>query len=47
LPFDKDIEEAHDPYVLMRDAYLQNREFKIYNGEPPSPDYDALLEEEF
>ncbi len=46
LPFDKDIEEAHDPYVLVRDAYLQNREFNIYNGEPPSPDYDALLEEE-
>lgn len=47
LPFDKDIEEAHDPYVLMRDAYLQNREFNIYNGDPPTPDYDALLEEEY
>lgn len=47
LPFDKDMEEAHDPYVLMRDAYLQNREFNIYDGEPPAPDYDALLDEEF
>jgi len=47
LPFDKDIEEAHDPYVLVRDAYLQNREFNIYNGDPPSPDYDALLEEDY
>jgi phospholipid-binding lipoprotein MlaA len=46
LPFDQDLKEANDPYALMRDAYLQNREFKIYDGEPPSPDYDALLEEE-
>jgi phospholipid-binding lipoprotein MlaA len=46
LPFEKDIQEAHDPYALMRDAYLQNREFNIYNGDPPSPDYDALLEED-
>jgi len=45
LPFDKDLEAAHDPYVLMRDAYLQNREFNIYDGNPPEPDYDALLED--
>ena len=25
------------PYVLIRDVWLQNREFKIYNGEPPQP----------
>jgi hypothetical protein len=29
----------------MRDVYLQNREFNIYDGEPPEPDYEALLEE--
>jgi hypothetical protein len=29
----------------VRDVYLQNREFRIYDGEPPAPDYDALLEE--
>ena len=45
LPFDSDLAEARDPYLLMRDVYLQNREFKIYDGEPPAPDYDALLEE--
>lgn len=45
LPFDKDIKEANDPYVLIRDAYLQNREYLIYNGDPPAPDYDAMLEE--
>lgn len=29
LPTDKLIDEAFDPYVFMRDAYLQNREGKI------------------
>jgi len=45
LPFDQQAEEAADPYVLIRDVYLQNREFKIYDGDPPAPDYDALLED--
>jgi len=45
LSYDKDIQDASDPYAFVRDAYLQNREFEIYNGEPPAPDYDSLLEE--
>jgi phospholipid-binding lipoprotein MlaA len=45
LPFQSDIDNASDPYAFMRDVYLQNREYKIYDGEPPEPDYDALLEE--
>jgi phospholipid-binding lipoprotein MlaA len=45
LPFDDDIEAAHDPYVLIRDAFLQRREFLIHDGDPPVPDYDALLED--
>ena len=45
LPLQADIDAAADPYVLFRDVYLQNREFDIYDGDPPAPDYDALLEE--
>ncbi len=45
LPFQAELDAANDPYVLIRDAYLQNREFNIYDGNPPAPDYDALLEE--
>jgi len=45
LPLDEDIKAATDPYALIRDAYLQRREFLIYDGDPPAPDYDALLEE--
>ena len=44
LPFDEQLQAAPDPYVMVRDVYLQNREFKIYDGDPPAPDYDALLE---
>jgi phospholipid-binding lipoprotein MlaA len=45
LPLDADINAAADPYVLVRDVYLQNREFEIYDGEPPAPDYDSMLDE--
>lgn len=45
LPLQAEIDSAADPYVLIRDVYLQRREYEIYNGDPPAPDYDALLEE--
>jgi phospholipid-binding lipoprotein MlaA len=45
LPLQADIDAAADPYVLIRDVYLQRREFEIYDGDPPAPDYEALLEE--
>ena len=45
LPLQTDIDAADDPYVLIRDVYLQNRAFDIFDGDPPAPDYDALLEE--
>lgn len=46
LPFQEQIDQANDPYILIRDVYLQNREFEIYDGDPPAPDYDALLEDD-
>jgi phospholipid-binding lipoprotein MlaA len=45
LPFQEDIDAASDPYVLVRDVWLQNREYRIHDGDPPETDYDALLEE--
>jgi phospholipid-binding lipoprotein MlaA len=45
LPLQADLDAAADPYVLIRDVFLQRREFEIFNGDPPAPDYDALLEE--
>ncbi|KAA9130923.1 VacJ family lipoprotein [Marinihelvus fidelis] len=45
LPRDEQISSAYDPYVLIRDAWLQNRTYLIYDGEPPEPDYDAYLQD--
>jgi phospholipid-binding lipoprotein MlaA len=45
LQFDADLLDANDPYVLIRDAWLQRREFLIYNGDPPAPDYESMLED--
>ena len=45
LPYDEDLLNANDPYVLIRDAWLQRREFLIFDGDPPAPDYEAMLED--
>ena len=29
------IDSAYDPYTFVRDAYLQNRRYNIYDGNPP------------
>lgn len=45
LPQDQAVLDSYDPYLFVRDAWLQRREFLIYDGNPPEPDYDAFLEE--
>jgi len=45
LPQDKALYEAYDPYLFLRDAWLQNRAYLIHDGEPPSPDYEDYLDE--
>jgi phospholipid-binding lipoprotein MlaA len=45
MPFQAELDSASDPYVLVRDVYLQNRAYRIFDGNPPETDYDALLEE--
>jgi phospholipid-binding lipoprotein MlaA len=45
MPFQAELDAASDPYALVRDVWLQNREFQIYDGDTPETDYDALLEE--
>lgn len=45
LSADRELREAFDPYVFMRDAYLQNRRFRIFDGE--LPDDDLLLDDLF
>lgn len=38
LPLDAQIAQSTDPYVFVREAYLQRRNYLIYDGEPPLED---------
>ncbi|MCW8831210.1 MAG: VacJ family lipoprotein [Gammaproteobacteria bacterium] len=44
----KDIvdETAPDPYAFIRDAWMQRRKNKVYDGNPPEEDEDDLFEED-
>ena len=43
------LDDSNDPYIALRESYRQNREFKVYDGEPPADDemYDEDLYDEF
>lgn len=50
LAADKLLEDSKDPYITMRESFLQNREYQIYDGNPPVDDdfYDDFEDfEEF
>jgi phospholipid-binding lipoprotein MlaA len=42
------IEDSYDRYLAIRESYLQNRRFRIFDGNPPEDDdfYDEFLEED-
>jgi phospholipid-binding lipoprotein MlaA len=48
LTVDKLLEDSKDPYITLRETYLQNREYQIYDGDPPEDDefFDEFLEED-
>jgi phospholipid-binding lipoprotein MlaA len=35
LPLDKTLEQTFDPYAFIREAYLQRRQYQVYDGNPP------------
>lgn len=35
LPADGFLAESKDPYITIRESYLQNRRFEIFDGDPP------------
>ena len=45
------LNKSADPYIAFREAYLQNREYNIYDGDPPTPDdfydFEGFEDEEF
>ena len=48
LSAEKFLEDSKDRYVTTRESYLQNREYEIYDGDPPVDDdfFDEFLEED-
>ena len=53
LSADAMLDDSQDPYVTVREAFRQNRTFRIYDGDPPSDDdfyddemFDVFFEEE-
>ena len=43
LTLDPTLHRTFDPYAFMRDAWIQRREFEIFDGNPPP----EILDEEF
>ena len=41
------LEDSEDPYIALREAYLQNREYRIYDGNPPLSEEEEDLFDEF
>ncbi len=39
-------ETALDPYIFIRESYLQRREHLIHDGNPPPPDLDGLFDDD-
>lgn len=49
LSADKFLDDSKDPYITLRESYLQNREYQVYDGNPPEDDefFDEFMDEEF
>jgi len=48
LSIDSMLDESSDPYITVRESYMQNRDFRIYDGEPPEEEiYEDELFDEF
>ncbi len=46
LPLDEMLETAADPYVFLREAFLQRRNYVIHDGDPPEEDFEDFGDED-
>jgi phospholipid-binding lipoprotein MlaA len=48
LTASKFLDDSKDPYLTTRESYLQNREYEVYDGDPPLDDdfFDEFLDEQ-
>jgi phospholipid-binding lipoprotein MlaA len=47
LPLDAELAAAYDEYALVRDGWMQRRNYFIFGGDVDAPDYDAWLDDEW
>ena len=47
LAADALLEGSKDPYLTVRESYLQNRRFQVFDGNPPTTEEEDDLFEEF
>jgi len=47
LTAEKLLEDSKDPYLTLRESYLQNRRFQVYDGNPPTTQEEDELFDEF
>jgi phospholipid-binding lipoprotein MlaA len=46
LSLDETLQRTYDPYAFIRDAWVQQREFNVFDGNPPPETLEDVLEEE-
>ena len=47
LTADALLEDSKDPYLTLRESYLQNRRFQVFDGNPPDTEEEEDLFDEF
>ena len=47
LGADSIFEDSQDPYVTVREAFRQNRTFRIFDGNPPMDEEEEFYDEMF
>jgi phospholipid-binding lipoprotein MlaA len=45
LPLDQTLQRTYDPYAFIRDSWVQQREFAIFDGNPPPEQLEDFEEE--
>lgn len=46
LPLDETLKRTYDPYAFIRDAWVQQREFNVFDGNPPPETLEDVIGEE-
>jgi len=46
IGIDKEVQRAFDPYAFVRDAYMQNREYLLHDGNPPEQNFEFDFDDE-